>query len=162
MDKKGKLFGKISIIDLLIILVIIGAAAGITYKFTKSKVVSPLVKSDIVTMQFYTEEVPDYVANAVKKDTLAQDADRKVTFGTITDVKVDKSVSLVTNSQGQIIRTSKPGYSSILITVEAKAYYSNNGVSLGGNEYFIGDTFQELKFGNTSMKTTIYDLKKKG
>lgn len=162
MDNKGKLFGKISIIDLLIIIIIIGAVAGVAYKYTKSKTASPFVKSDDVTIQFFAEEIPSFVADAIKTGTLVKDPVQNTIIGTVKDVKIDKAVSVGTNSNGQMVQTSRPGYSSALITAEVKAIYSDNGVSIGGSDYYIGKQFPELRVGNVNIKAWIYDMKKKG
>ena len=44
IDNKGRLFGKISIIDILIVVIIIVAVAGIGSKFVKSKLPALLLK----------------------------------------------------------------------------------------------------------------------
>ena len=56
IDDKGKLFGKISIIDLLVVCLILAGIAGAYYKFGRSKTISPFVKPDKIEMTFFSED----------------------------------------------------------------------------------------------------------
>lgn len=161
MDEKGKLFGKISIVDILIVLVVLAAIAGVGYKFAKSKVASPFVKPDTIQIQFYGEEIPDYAAKAVKKGDAGVDPVKNSVFGSVTDVKIDKSASYGTDAKGQYVRSSKDGYSSIYVTLEGSGTYSDNGVKFGSDLYFIGKTM-EVRVGNTALWVRISDIRKKG
>lgn len=161
VDGKGKLFGKISIIDIVIVLVIVVAVAGVGYKYTKSKTASPFVKMDTIQLQFYQEEVPEYAAKAVNVGDAAIDAEQSSDFGKVVDVKVDKSVSWLQNPIGKIEPSSKPGYSSIYITMETKGVMGDTGVKIGNATYNIGKTVT-LKAGKSIFYGRISDLKKKG
>ena len=160
IDSKGKLFGKVSIIDILIVLIVLAAVAGVAYKFTKSKTASPFVKLDNLEIKFYQEEVPEYVAKAVKRGDLAVESEQNSVFGRVTDIKVDKSVSWSQTPIGEIIQSTKPGYSSVLITIEGKGIYGDSGVRIGNADYYIGRTTL-LKVGNAIFYGRIYDIRKK-
>ncbi|MCR4437149.1 MAG: DUF4330 domain-containing protein [Clostridiales bacterium] len=161
IDSKGKLFGKVSIIDILIILVLVAAAAGVGYKFTKSKTASPFVKTDTLEVQFYQEEVNDFTAKAIKEGDLAMESEQSADFGKVTDIKIGKAVSWAQNPVGQVIPSSKPGYSSIYITMETKGVLGDTGVKIGNGTYNIGKTIT-LKVGKALFFGRISDIQKKG
>lgn len=162
VDNKGKLFGKISIVDALIVLVVIAAVAGVGYKYTRSKVATPLAKQDTLQVVLYSEEQPDFVVKAVKPGDVVIDSATGVTFGQVTDVKIGKAASVGINDSGEMVATSKPGYSSAYVTVEGKGIYTGSGAQYGAEKYYIGRLFYELRVGNVSLGTKIYDIKKKG
>ena len=87
IDNKGKFFGKISIVDILIVLIIIAAAAGVYYKYGKSDTITPFTRTDKIQMSFYMEDMPDFVANTVKVGDIAKDRVQNVLLGKVTSIK---------------------------------------------------------------------------
>lgn len=167
MDKKGKLFGKISIIDLIIVVVIIGGIlGGLGYKYSKSNTPGVFVKNDDVEITFYVEEAPDFTAKAVKPGAIFKESIQDVVFGQVKSadaIKIDKPVSYAANDKGEIIRSStKEGYVSLYVTVEGKAIYSDNGITINSVPYYIGQNLTNLRMGaGTISYTKIFDIKKK-
>ncbi|MCX7749015.1 MAG: DUF4330 domain-containing protein [Clostridia bacterium] len=164
MDSKGKLFGKVSIIDALIVLIVLGAIAGVTYKFTRSNVSSPFFnKADQIELKFGADEVPDFVAAAVKESlgAPAKDPVQNQILGKIVDVKIEKARSYGNNEKGESVLTSKPGYSSIVITIVGEGKFTDEGASFGPSTYPVGRSM-EVRFGKTAVYSRIQSLNKKG
>ena len=63
INEKGKLFGKVNIIDLIILVAVIAAALVVGINFLRGNTAAP---ADLLTMEFYSEEVSDFVADKVK------------------------------------------------------------------------------------------------
>ncbi|KNY27396.1 DUF4330 domain-containing protein [Pseudobacteroides cellulosolvens] len=167
LDSKGKLFGKISIVDVLIVLVVLGAIAGVGYKLTKSDIGIgvAVAKKDNIEISFYADEVPEYAAKAVSKGDLAKDFERNVEFGKVTNVEIGNSVSWAANEKGEIVTSSKKGFSSIKVTIEGPGVYrdgkSSSGVNFGSADFYTGRN-TILLVGNSTFQCRIYDIKKKG
>lgn len=167
LDGKGKLFGKISIVDVLIVLVVLGAIAGVGYKLTRSQigVGTAFTKPDKIEISFYSDEVPEFVAKAISNGDLAKDFDRNVVYGKVTKVEVGNSVSWTSNEKGQLVQSTKKGFSSVKVTVEGEGIYrdgkSSSGVVFGSADYYTGRT-TVLLAGNATFQCRIYDIKKKG
>ena len=160
MDKKGRLFGRFSIVDLIIVVVVLAAVAGIGYKFTKSNTATPFTKLDDLEIVFYQEEAPEYAAVAVKKGDIAKDSIQGSLLGNVTSVKVDKSVSWGVDAAGKFVSSPKQGYSSIYVTIDGKGLYGTNGVTIENSQYFIG-RYTEVKIGNAAFAGRLYDIRKK-
>lgn len=156
IDSKGKLFGKISIVDILIIVVILLAIAGVGYKFTRSS----LLKQDNLEVEFYVEETPDYAAQAINTGDVIKDITKGSVLGTVTGKTVAPSISFAANSQGQYVASSKQGYDSVKVTATASGKYSQNSVTFDSAEYFIGQSYQ-LRMGNSAVYGRISSIKKK-
>ena len=162
IDDRGRLFGKFNLVDLAFLLIVAIAIAGVGYKYKKSKTATPFVKANTIVMEFYQEEVPDYVVKAIKAGDLAGDFERNTVFGKVTDIKIDKSKSYGQNSDGQIVLSSKEGFSSVTIRVEGSGIInSTGGVSIGSIDYFIGRTII-IKAGNSVFQGRMSDIKYKG
>ncbi|TYQ16786.1 UNVERIFIED_CONTAM: uncharacterized protein DUF4330 [Acetivibrio alkalicellulosi] len=163
IDSKGKLFGKVSIIDIIILAVLIAGAAGVWHKFFRSDSGGSIIgrSADAVIIEFYGEEAPDYAVNSVKVGDLARDFDRDTAFGRISEIKVDKSVTYVETADGQVVQASTPNHLSYYFTVEGTAVMSENGtINLGGYEYAVGRSLT-LRFGNAVVTGRIYSISKK-
>ena len=158
-DKKGKLFGKISIVDVLVILLIIAIGAGLYYKFGKSGTVTPFTRTETIQMSVFMESVPDYVIKSIKNGDVVRDRVQNVEVGKVVDVKVGPDISYFINDKGMAIKGSREGYSSVTITFEGKGIYSKTGATFGGVEYYIFKNGTEWRIGNTSSFAKISDIK---
>ena len=156
IDSKGKLFGKISIVDILIILVVVIAAAGIGYKFKSS----PLLKQDKLEVVLFIEEAPEYTAPAIKVGDSIREVARGGTLGTVTDIQVGDSIAFAANDQGEYVKSSKEGYKSLTITASALGTFSNNGVKFHNADYYIGSSY-EFRVGNVALYGKIKSITKK-
>ncbi len=162
IDKKGRLFGKVSIIDILAIVIVIAIAVFIGGKLRKTDAGSPFTqKEDRIQVVYLVEEVRDFVVDEIKVGDLARESVYKAVFGNVTDIKRDKSISWVKTDQGKIIKSSREGFSSIYITMEGTGTFGNNGVTIGAGQYFIGQSIV-LNIGKTQLYGKIYDMKKIG
>ncbi len=103
------------------------------------------VKTVPVTLSFYAPEVPDYVAEALKEQALASDAVRKTVFGSVEKVEIGEAQSYVETENG-LVQSAKPGFNSVKVTVSAEGEIAENGLTLDGRVYSIGDKF-ELRVG---------------
>ena len=137
IDNKGRLFGKVSIIDVIIVLVIVLSVAGILYKFEKTKIAGPF-NSDKVVMEFFVEEVPEFVVESVSMGEHARNKLKNSDLGVITEIKIDKSISWSQNEKGELTKSTKAGYNSLAISVEGIGVYSEAGIVIDGGDYFIG------------------------
>ena len=62
IDEKGRLFGKVNLIDLLVILIIVLAAAALLWKFAGNKAVEAVsAKPKTATFTVLVQDVPDEV-----------------------------------------------------------------------------------------------------
>lgn len=162
IDDRGRLFGRINLVDLAFLLVVVIAVAGVGYKLKKSNTVTPFVKEDAIIVEFYQDEVPDFVVKAIKNGDVAGDYERGTVFGKVTGVKIAESKAYDADSSGRFVVSPKKDFSSVTVTVEGSGIMnSTGGVSIGNIDYFIGRTII-FKAGNCVLQGRISDIKKKG
>jgi hypothetical protein len=160
IDSKGKLFGKVSLIDIIVVLIIVGAIAGIAYKFTTSKSGGILQTKDKLEIVFFGEEVPEYAAKLISDGDIVREVVQNANFGTVTDVKLDKSKSYAPDALGKWQVSSKEGFNSIMITISGEGKYATDGITIDNSVYYIGKTI-ELKVGNEALYGRIYNITRK-
>lgn len=162
IDSKGKLFGKVSIIDILILVVLIVGIAGAAKFFMSDSAIPMLDRSETYIVGLYWEESPDFAVNAVKNGDIARDLERGGVLGKVMDVQIDKAVSFVETDDGQVVAGSKPGYVSYHITLEGTGSSDGfGGVIFNGADYQVGRQLI-VKVGSAIFQGRIDRLEKKG
>jgi hypothetical protein len=158
IDEKGKLFGKINILDLMVFVLVLVVIAGVAYKFTKSNAPTPFTQRDKIETVFYVEEVPVYSVAAVKQGAVVEDRVTGSVFGTVTAMDVQPSVSYAPDNNGKMVKSSKETYNSLSLTVVGNGTYSENRVTFKNIDYFINKQL-EIRIGNVAVYTRIKSIK---
>lgn len=135
LDREGRLFGKISIIDVLVFAVVLLLAAALYVKNTRTET-SNLITEQTITFQVMAQGLDDYVANAVQVGDQIYDSDYSSggrSLGEITDVRV-------VQEPGRRLTQNLPGGEAayidaeetvdLLITVSGTGVYSSGAYSL--------------------------------
>lgn len=161
IDKNGRIFGKVSIIDILLVIIIIGV---LLFSLNKIGLFSPkdtlANNTDKIEIVFYQEEVNDFTANNVNIGDPATESLQNSSFGNVTEVKLGESISWGSDIQGNQVSTSRKGYSSIYISLDSNGIVGPNGLTIGGSSYYIGEVIT-LRVGNTIFFGRIADARKK-
>ncbi|MEG1632793.1 MAG: DUF4330 domain-containing protein [Oscillospiraceae bacterium] len=138
IDEKGRLFGKVNIVDLIIIIIILAAAV-----FLGTKLIGPdstATNTEKVLVSFYYEECPSYVADNLKAGDAIWDSGENVNLGTVKDWTTTDSVTYLLDDNGNTVQTSKDGYCALTLRGEAEGVIGAHGVTVGGTLYGIGHT----------------------
>jgi hypothetical protein len=160
IDNKGRIFGKISIIDILFVLVGLFLGALVLFKLGFiSGNQGNIVNNNKVEIVFYQEEVNNFSSDNVHIGDPASEALQNASFGNVTDIKIGESVSWDSTVEGKQFSASREGYSSIYISMEAYGTLGSNGINLGGSTYYIGQTIT-LRAGNSVFYGKIYSADK--
>ena len=140
MFKDAKLFGKINIIDLFIVIALIGAAIFGVQQFRSGDgrliAVAPDTREFMIS--FYTEEVENFSANALQLGDRVFDNGRNVFLGTVADLQINEAVIWNADQNGNTVRSNKEGFSSVEITAKLTAVPHEHGIMIAGNRYGIG------------------------
>ncbi|MBE7020051.1 MAG: DUF4330 domain-containing protein [Ruminococcaceae bacterium] len=156
IDEKGKLFGKVNIIDLVIILVIIAAVAFVGYKFLAPGMAGTDTQS-VAEVKYYIEEVSDFVADQIKVGDKLMDEGKNVPLGVVTNIEFGPAVSYGTNQEGAWVTSSREGYKSMILTGEVPATKFDHGMIVNASKYYVGHTFVLLA-GQAKLYLRVYDI----
>lgn len=147
LDKNGKLFGKISIIDILVILAVIVAAAGISLRFVTTAAENVRNKAQF-SYVVEIEGIRFYTVDALNKKGIVTDSKGNSIIGEITDVEYEAMMEQNVSAEGEAVFVRVPEKYVARITVLAEGNESEEG-------YFVGDNI-ELSVGSTISMTTKY------
>ena len=147
IDKKGKLFGKINIIDLLVILVIIFFAFN-AFSTTNEIENQEITESENALMTVEFEEVHSNFLNVVEIGDLVRDSVRGFVLGEIVEVHSESYKEMVTTTDGKVEYKEIPGKYNIQVILEIQGVFDGNGVLVESKRYYIGS--------ETRIKTEDY------
>ncbi len=132
IDEKGKIFGKISIIDLSVIVILLLAIIGgvLVYGFSSAKKEGPqdIKKGDTIdeiTVKLVVEDVRDITRDAFEPGDLVFAALEKKVMGEIEKVESKPYQSLVTSVDGNMV------YSDVPEKYEVTMYLKTWGIETG-------------------------------
>ena len=141
IDRNGRLFGKISIIDVLVILVVLVLAAALYFKGHQTHTGTSVTERTI-TFQIRARGVDDYVAAAIQEKDEVYDHDYSSggrSLGEIIDIQVERTpgARMEENLLGGLVEADDTV--DLLITVQGrglvdgKSYTLNRVYDLGVN-----------------------------
>ena len=161
IDKKGKLFGKINIIDLLLVLVIVAAVGIFGYKYISGNNGAVGGGSGVngkAKVTFYTEEVSDFVVDGtIEIGAPVIDVNTSTVMGTIVDFKIEESHSYASDAEGKFVLSEKPEHSAVTVVIESDGAQMVNGIKIGSNKYYIGHSMT-ITAGRAKMYLRISDI----
>lgn len=136
IDEHGRVFGKVSIIDFVVVLVVLLIGAGL---FVKYNVLDMTKKSGNTTAFTYTVTVygvRDYTVNALKPgDVLYEKNSGGNPVGTITDVKVADAKKVSETIDGRLVLGNFIGCKDVSLTVTANGTIDNG-------RYLVNKTYE--------------------
>ncbi len=149
MDKNGKLFGKISVVDIIAVLIIVGVVAGTIYKF-----VSPYTRIDTgqktIAYTLKINGVRDFTYEYYTKEENIKCFDKKTGefIGVIKGVRQEPFYDTVMRTDGGIANAEMPGVIIVYLDIEVEGVETENA-------YFARGTY-EIKAGSEVPLNTKY------
>lgn len=135
IDQNGRLFGKISIIDVLVILVVLVMAAALYFKGHQTHTGVTVVEQPII-FQVRVRCINDYTANAIQVKDSVYDQDYSSggqALGEITDVQVERAPGrrLTDNlGDGTSRMVESEGTVDLLVTIRGSGLITGKSYSL--------------------------------
>ncbi len=142
IDQNGRLFGRISIIDVIVLLAVCVLAVALV---VKENTLSPATQTGTaavtVTYTLFINDLEDELLDGIQIGDQLYDHDQTTNgnIGTIVDIQASTATRTVYLSDGTIGTAEVPTYSDVIVTVEGQCdivdghYRFNNVYELGVN-----------------------------
>lgn len=126
IDHNGRLFGKISIIDVLVLAVVVVLAAALYFKSNQTHT-GTSVTNNTITYQVLANGVRNYVADAVQVGDYMYDQDRSSggTLGKIVSIEVLPSSKMAEFNDGTVDTVPVEDSVDLLLTIEGSGILSD-------------------------------------
>lgn len=150
IDKKGRLFGKINILDFVIIIVILTLVIASANKILNINTDTSLDTKSI-KVKLLVREREEFSLENIKVGDIIKEYDTGFIFGEISDIEVVPATKEVKTVNGEVNRAVIPERYDMFIIVDANAVVTENAIVSGNKELRIGN---QLVF-----RTRLYALK---
>ena len=126
INKEGKLFGKVSIVDILVIIALIVVILGVYTKFFKT---NETVSTDMVVIEYQmrVEDVREGTVKALENLGIIKDEKTKEYMGEITDAYREVARREMSEGDGDVIYAVLPDRYNSVITIRVEGKSNNSG-----------------------------------
>jgi len=156
IDDRGKLFGLINIIDLLIVLIVIAVIGRFAWKREAQKPSG--VQTQTIEVVLLVKDVRDATVDAIKEGDLIRETKSNVVLGKITNIEVKPADTLVNTADGKVVAYPNPILKDIYVTVTGTGTAGENAIVLGKSEIRIGTTVA-FKTNTYAVVSTVMGIK---
>lgn len=144
LDEKGRLFGKVNLIDLLVVLLIVFAIGAVGWKMLGSQVTAAVDSiRDIPAMTYEVRcieidpEVAEYSTTQIGTQLMSNG---ELMDGYITGVVVEDAILTLVDANGNTVEAVDPYYKVVTYTIEANVEPTANAYAVGSQEVRAGKT----------------------
>ncbi|WP_031476784.1 DUF4330 domain-containing protein [Agathobaculum desmolans] len=144
INEKGKLFGVINVVDLLVLVAAVAVAAGVGYKLFAPQIVEATAKQVEMSVTVRVRGATPFLVEEVERNS---QIGKKIVSGnsftnaTITDMKIEDYVQQMPTADGEIRDAVDPSKKDLVFTIETTVPEGTASPSIGTQEVRAGRTF---------------------
>lgn len=144
INEKGKLFGVINVVDLLVLVAAVAVAAGVGYKLFAPQIAEAAAKQVEMTVTVRVRGATPFLVEEVERNS---QIGKKIVSGnsftnaTITDMKIEDYVQQMPTADGEIRDAVDPSKKDLVFTIETTVPEGTASPSIGTQEVRAGRTF---------------------
>lgn len=141
INREGKLFGRVNVLDLIIVLLVVAFAARLAYSWWVQK---PAVDQARQTITFtaLVQGVRQPTADAIHVGDIVYDTRSNALLGTVTAVRVEAAPVLQQNDDGSRTETVSKVYRDVYVTIRGTGEATPTAVMVGSVQIHIGSPLQ--------------------
>ncbi|MEG1441204.1 MAG: DUF4330 domain-containing protein [Oscillospiraceae bacterium] len=160
INKDGKFFGKISIIDVLVVLGILFIAAGLFVRFSGGgkAVIAPDEK---IEYTLKVKGVREFTKEAIEEGGFITDATTKEEMGKVIKVESTPAKAELTLSDGKFVNVDVPEEFDMIITAEVDGKISDKGFYTKGNKFMAAGSSYTVNTKLATVGCFVESIKKK-
>ncbi len=145
IDEKGRLFGKVNVVDLIVLVIIVGVIGAVGYRLTSSRLNAgdgnPLTTEDqycYVTL-YSSLVVPEISQSLEVGEKLV--ANSQYTDAEIVSIEETPAAYVATNDDGEAVLSEHPLWKDVTVVVKEKVDPSSVILKVGGQEVRVGYSY---------------------
>ena len=144
INEKGKLFGVINVVDLLVLLAVIAVVIGVGYKLFAPQIADATATQVPMTVTVRVRGATPFLVEEVQRNS---QVGKKIVSGSsftnaeITDMQIEDYVQQVTTADGSIVNALDPSKKDLVFTIETTVPKGTAAPSIGTQEVRAGRTF---------------------
>jgi hypothetical protein len=151
IDDRGRLFGSISVIDVIVAAVVVVLAVAVFVKFRPDESPAATTNTANVTYTVKISGIRISNANLLRRNDRLYTKDSEIYIGTIVDINVEDAYGIDTIMDGTYVRARVHERYDVTLTISAPCSYSNS-------RYYINRTFELNANAEIWMHTKYNEL----
>lgn len=160
INKDGKLFGKISIVDIVVVLIIVVLAIGIYSRFGSSTRAA-VSSGEKIECTFIVRNVREYTKDALMKRGPLYDKTSREYIGEITEVKAEDGMYKVNMADGSFKSVVPEERYNVFVTVEFTGKSGDNGYYTAANKFLGVGSSVIIDSKYAECESTVYAIEQK-
>ena len=144
INEKGKLFGVINVVDLLVLLAVIAVVIGVGYKLFAPQIADATATQVPMTVTVRVRGATPFLVEEVQRNSQVGKqivSGSSFTEAVITDMQIEDYVQQVTTADGSIVNALDPSKKDLVFTIETTVPKGTAAPSIGTQEVRAGRTF---------------------
>jgi len=141
IDNKGRLFGKINLLDLVVLLGILAVAGRFAYGALAGQEAAPAGQDQTIEMTFRVPAVTQWTVDAIKVGDDVFDSKSNTWMGKIVAVDAEPALIAWEVADG-IVSYESDTHFDLYVTIRGPARVSPNGITMSGIEVKVGRSIQ--------------------
>lgn len=144
IDDKGKVFGRINLIDLTLVFGVLIVAVAAFAMLTKTGKVVTIKEDKTVSYTVIVKAIRPEVASFVKEGDLVKKQVTQGVIGTVKKVEVKPAQMVIDTADGRKVLATSPIEKDAYITIETKGRAGNDIIATGNEVLRVGDRFNMI------------------
>lgn len=141
---------KFNVVDIIVILVLIAGIAFVGVRMFGNQN-SNAPAAELYQVTFRADCIPQEIADSLQRGCTVEETDGKMNLGKLIDFTVGESVVYTTDSKGEIVQTTKPGFVSVTLLCETSGIERATGLLVGKDVLNVGSDVT-VCFGMTEIQ----------
>ncbi|MCL2420517.1 MAG: DUF4330 domain-containing protein [Defluviitaleaceae bacterium] len=158
IDEKGRLFGKVSLIDIFVVLAVVVLVVGFVYNRTSQHVRQIIMADTPMTVTFLVEGVRDFSLDAVEEGDIFFRQHERVPLGTVSSVVTGPAYDIVIQTDGTAAYVPVEDRFNMYITLDAVGSITATGFFVNGTQQMSEGGRMSIQSNNLLTMAMIYDV----
>lgn len=142
VDGKGRLFGKINLLDLVVVLAVVAVAGRFVYQQLRADELAPAAEDRTIEMTFMLPNVEQFTIDVLTVGQAIYDSKSNTYMGDIVRFEARPAVVVREGPDGRMYETESKYKYDYFVTIAGPGRVSPNGITMNGIEVKVGRTNQ--------------------
>lgn len=148
-DQKGRLFGLINIIDLLVLMLVTVGALGVYYvRFVPGRVAARRAEERGIEATVVVANVRMATVDVIKIGDRVRDSKTNAFLGEVINIDARPAEVVLQQPDGRFVESASTTRKDVYVTISGSGTVSENAITIGGSEIRIGTRI--------ALKTNLY------
>ena len=163
LDNKGRIFGKVSLVDIVIVLLIVVLGGGFAYRQMSERLNQIMNPSDLMYVTIKESGVRHFLLDAVAVgDVMFRHLDRHA-LGTVVDIEVLPAMDFLHRHDGTVVLAEMEQRYTVVITLAAIGTINETGYFVNGVDHIApGSEISLISNRVLFPEAVVYSVERRG